>query len=134
MAVTVLPSLTREYTWHEIALMTRAAPARLLGLHDRGHLAPGARADIACYRPQEDKAEMFRRAEYVFKDGVLIMERGRVVREHQGRIVAIAPPFDRAIERRLALHYDEVYGAPLGAFDVPEAAIGEGAREVVRWP
>ena len=30
--------------------MTRAAPARLLGLHDRGHLGVGAAADIAVYR------------------------------------------------------------------------------------
>ncbi len=51
MQVCVLPSLAREYTWPEIATMTRAAPARLLGLADRGHLAPGGRADIAVYRP-----------------------------------------------------------------------------------
>lgn len=133
-AVSVLAGLEREYTWREIALMTRAAPARLLGLADRGHLAPGARADIACYRPQADKAEMFRRAEYVFKDGVLIMERGAPRCRHQGRLIAVAPPFDRAIERRLAAYYDEVFGAPLTAFDVPAAALGEGMREVLPWP
>ena len=38
MAVTTLPSLKREYTLNEIATMTRAAPAKLLGLPDRGHL------------------------------------------------------------------------------------------------
>ena len=32
--------------------MTRAAPARLLGLADRGHLGPGALADIAVYDDQ----------------------------------------------------------------------------------
>ena len=60
MAVTTLASITREYTLTEIAIMTRAAPARLLGLIDRGHLGPGARADIAIYRPQADLAAMFR--------------------------------------------------------------------------
>ena len=56
--------------------MTRAAPARLLGLADRGHLAPGARADIAVYRPQPDRAAMFRNAALVFKDGVPIVRDG----------------------------------------------------------
>ena len=42
--MTTLGSIAREYSWPDIAVMTRAAPARLLGLGDRGHLAPGARA------------------------------------------------------------------------------------------
>ena len=52
---TTLPSIAREYTWTEIATMTRAAPARLLGLKDRGHLGPGAIADIAVYAPNRDQ-------------------------------------------------------------------------------
>src|SRR5271169_6636795 len=56
--MTTLPSLTREYTLYEIATMTRAAPAKLLGLPDRGHLGVGARADVALYRPDKDVAEM----------------------------------------------------------------------------
>ncbi len=123
MAMTTLPSLTREYDWREIAIMTRAAPARLLGLRDRGHLAPGARADIAVYRPQADRAAMFRNAEMVFKDGKLILRRGEVVRRHFGQALRVAPGFDRAIESRLEAYYDNVFGVPLQAFDVPEAAI-----------
>ena len=50
--------------------MTRAAPARLLGLADRGHLGPGALADVAVYRrhagPHRDVP---RRAHLVFKNG-----------------------------------------------------------------
>src|SRR5215207_7870275 len=45
--VTILQSLAREYSLAEIATMTRVAPARLLGLKDRGHLGPGAVADVA---------------------------------------------------------------------------------------
>ncbi|OZA84312.1 MAG: formylmethanofuran dehydrogenase subunit A, partial [Azorhizobium sp. 39-67-5] len=41
-AHTNLAELKREYTLEEIAIVTRAAPARTLGLKDRGHLAPGA--------------------------------------------------------------------------------------------
>src|SRR5205085_3781749 len=41
MAVTTLAAIAREYSLNDIAMMTRAAPARLLGLRDRGHLGPG---------------------------------------------------------------------------------------------
>ena len=43
---TGLASLTRELTEAELVTLTRAAPARALGLTDRGHLAPGAQADV----------------------------------------------------------------------------------------
>ncbi len=39
----------RELTLGEWARATRNLPARLLGLKDRGHLAPGARADVAIF-------------------------------------------------------------------------------------
>ena len=45
-----LREITRELSLYEIAILTRAAPARLLGLPDRGHLGVGAAADIAVYR------------------------------------------------------------------------------------
>ena len=57
LALTLLPNLTREFSLSEIATMTRSAAARLLGLHDRGQLAPGAIADIAVYKPQADNHE-----------------------------------------------------------------------------
>jgi len=123
MAVCTLPSIAREYAWPEIATMTRAAPARLLGLADRGHLAPGARADIAVYRPQADKAAMFRAAELVFKDGGLIARRGEAVETVVGRALAVRPGFDAAIDRRLAAYYDDMFGVPHDAFDVPTYAI-----------
>src|SRR6202008_3142485 len=47
VAMTTLPSIAREYNLDEIAIMTRAAPAKLLGLTDRGHLGEGGLADIA---------------------------------------------------------------------------------------
>ena len=40
-----LPMLEREYSLYEIAVLTRAGPARSLGLKDLGHVGPGAKAD-----------------------------------------------------------------------------------------
>ena len=51
--------LTREYSLYEIAIVTRAAPARLLGLGTKGHLGPGADADVAIYAPDADVETMF---------------------------------------------------------------------------
>ena len=98
MQMTTLGSIAREYSWPEIAVMTRAAPARLLGLADRGHLAPGARADIAVYRPGADLAASFRNAELVFKDGMLIARNGQMGPAVFGRVLNVQPGFDRAIE------------------------------------
>ena len=119
MAVCALPSLTREYSWTEIATMTRAAPARLLGLTDRGHLGPGARGDVAVYRPQPDRAAMFRTAALVLKDGRPIVCDGEVLATPFGRVLSVHPGYDRAIDRRLAAFYDRAYGVSHTAFDVP---------------
>jgi formylmethanofuran dehydrogenase subunit A len=118
MAVTTLASITREYTWPEIAIMTRAAPARLLGLPDRGHLGPGARADIAVYRPRADLAATFRHAELVFKDGRLAVRNGAPVETLFGRTLSVRPGFDPAIETRLAPWHERTFGTSPSAFDV----------------
>jgi formylmethanofuran dehydrogenase subunit A len=49
IAKTALPDLDREYTLNEIAIITRAGPAKALGLKHKGHLGPGADADITIY-------------------------------------------------------------------------------------
>jgi len=57
-AMSNLKSLEREYSLYEIATMTRSAPAKLIGLNDRGHLGVGAAADITVYTDQADKEAM----------------------------------------------------------------------------
>lgn len=122
LATTTLPALRREYTLNEIAIMTRAAPARLLGLPDRGHLAPGARADIAAYRPGEDRAAMFRNAALVLKDGRPVSRDGTLLDDAPGRVARATPSYDRAIDRRLGAYYAETFGIPHTLFDVPTDA------------
>lgn len=105
----LLRHLEREYDLNDIAVMTRAAPAKLLGLPDRGHLRPGATADIAVYHEQDDKAAMFRHAELVFKDGIKVVEQGSVTQVTQGRTHAVAPQFDKDIERPLRDYFDRYH-------------------------
>ncbi len=111
--MTTLGSIGREYSLQEIATMTRAAPAKLLGLADRGHLGSGARADIAVYDNNNDnRAAMFRDAHLVFKDGDLVVRHGEVTHYRAGRTLESRPDFGHAIERRLDDYYEEVYRAP----------------------
>jgi formylmethanofuran dehydrogenase subunit A len=123
MAVTTLPSITREYTFGEIATMTRAAPARLLGLSDRGHLGAGAVADVAIYDDARDRAKMFRSAALVFKDGDLVVRAGKVTHYRFGRALNVRPGYDAAMNRRMAAYYDERYNLADDFIKVPEYAL-----------
>jgi formylmethanofuran dehydrogenase subunit A len=128
LALTLLPQLKREYSLNDIAIMTRAAAARLLGLEDRGHLRPGAIADIAVYRPQADSAEMFAKAAWVWKNGLLVVRDGEVIARPKGRTLTIEPSYDRRIERNVQAYFDRFYSLSLDnftvrgvAFDQPDA-------------
>ena len=72
----LLRELTREYTLDEVAIITRAAPARILGLHDRGTLSPGAMADVAVYAQRDNWEATFERAWLVMKGGVEVVHDG----------------------------------------------------------
>jgi len=109
VAQTGLKSITRELTLAEIATMTRAAPARLLGLVDRGHLGVGAAADLVVYRDLPDREAMFSTPEHVFKDGTLVARQGRITALPVGGTHFVAPGYDRGIERYLR-RYHAVHG------------------------
>ncbi len=112
--------------------MTRAAPAKLLGLKDRGHLGEGALADIAVYSPGKDLAKMFRFAHLVFKDGDLVVRDGRVTHYRWGKALKVNPGYDKAIDRRLAGYYDHHFGNSRDLFAVKEHLLphADAFREV----
>ncbi|MEJ8823365.1 formylmethanofuran dehydrogenase subunit A [Variovorax humicola] len=114
-----LRSITRELTLREIAIMTRAAPARLLGLADRGHLGVGAAADIALYREQADREAMFTTPEYVFKDGAMVARGGKITAVPVGGTHFVEPDFDRTVEKTLRKHL-----AAHGSVNFDRIAIG----------
>ena len=74
-----LRDLTREYSLNEIAIITRAGPAKVLGLKHKGHLAPGADADLTLYHDKPDNAQtMFESPRYVIKAGRVLVEDGEL--------------------------------------------------------
>lgn len=102
VAQSALGSITRELTLNEVAIMTRAGPAKLLGLKDRGQLGVGAAADIAVYREHANRETMFTAPEHVFKDGVRVARAGVITATPTGGTHFVEPAFDRGIEKLLA--------------------------------
>jgi formylmethanofuran dehydrogenase subunit A len=98
--------LSREYTLNEIAIITRAGPARLLGLARKGHLGPGADADVTIYDRDPDIAKMFSTPRFVLKDGALIVEEGQLRRAPAGRRLRLEPAYDDALLVDLRRHFE----------------------------
>ncbi|HQS48116.1 MAG TPA: amidohydrolase family protein, partial [Xanthobacteraceae bacterium] len=125
-AHTNLAELTREYTLEEIAIVTRAAPARTLGLKDRGHLAPGAIGDVVLYADMADREAMFSAPRLVLKDGRTIVRDGEIVDLVQGRTYAVKPPFDPLMDKRMDRWFDEAIGLKAKHFRISDGEIRGG--------
>ncbi|MBI4168537.1 MAG: formylmethanofuran dehydrogenase subunit A [Acidobacteria bacterium] len=130
---TILAGIDREYTLDEIAIVTRAGPARALGLANKGHLGPGADADIVLYNPSDDIEAMFAMPVMVIKDGVVVGREGEIVEETRGRTLHAAPPraagrardiFEKGIREEIEAYTTvafEDYPVPEGALRRAEA-------------
>ena len=105
-SASILSSIDREYSLYEIAILTRAAPARSLGLRNLGHLGYEATADITVYRPDDNIETMFSRPEYVFKRGELCVRNGKVCAIPATSTHVVEPDYDRGIEKPLKRYFD----------------------------
>ncbi len=135
-ALSTLGTLDREYSLYEIAIMTRAGAARLLGLKDRGHLGVGAGADITVYTEQEDKEAMFAKPDYVFKDGELVVKHGEVVKIVWGNVHTVKPEFDRGpVEKDLNEYFDKYLTMKLDNFIIRNEEIEmDGRSKIIVHP
>jgi formylmethanofuran dehydrogenase subunit A len=131
MGRTVLrDDLEREYTLGEIAIVTRAGPARLLGLADKGHLGVGADADVTVYSEDEDREQMFATPRYVIKGGQVIVEEGELRAAPTGDLLRVAADYDEEIERALEPLFEERYSVQFSNYPVREPWLLEPARRV----
>lgn len=134
-AISHLGSIDREYSLYEIAIMTRAGPAHSLGLKDRGHLAPGAAADITVYKEDANKEKMFAKPEYVFKDGELVVHKGKIVMVPQGATHCVKPDYDKGIERPLKQYFDRYHTVAFENFKLdPEEILEIGGGHLSIQP
>ncbi|HEX5830753.1 MAG TPA: formylmethanofuran dehydrogenase subunit A, partial [Gemmatimonadaceae bacterium] len=121
--------LDRAYTLNEIAIVTRAGPARLLGLAHKGHLGIGADADVTVYARDADLARMFATPRFVLKAGQLVVEEGQLRRAPTGRRLYVRPDHDASVTRDVRRFLDE-FGTiafdnyPVGALHDPPVTGG----------
>jgi formylmethanofuran dehydrogenase subunit A len=119
-AASNLGSIDREYTLYEIAIMTRAGAAKLVGLSDRGHLGTGAAADITVYTDNADREKMFSKPDYVFKDGNMVVENGDLIDVTWGATHVVKPDYDASIEKSLQPYFDKYMSMKLGNFKISD--------------
>ncbi|MCW4034741.1 MAG: formylmethanofuran dehydrogenase subunit A [Candidatus Bathyarchaeota archaeon] len=91
----LLPSIKRELSLYELAIVTRAGQAKALGLTNKGHLGVGADADISVYNVNPEttdiaqKPKLVRRAfsdaAYTIKDGNIVVKDGKIVQTVSGK-------------------------------------------------
>ncbi len=126
--MTTLASISREYTLYEIAIMTRAGAAKLLGLKDRGGLSPGHWADITVYTDHPNRERMFEKPDYVFKDGELVVVNGEVVATRWGTTHTVKPDFDPSVEKGLKDYFDRYLTVKLGNYKISDDEMTEDGR------
>ncbi|MCF7935672.1 MAG: formylmethanofuran dehydrogenase subunit A [Synergistales bacterium] len=136
----LLKDIDREYTLGEIAIITRAAPARILGLSRKGHLGVGADGDVAVYHPDDDGARTprcrsvvpCRRAldlpRWVLKGGRVVVEAGRFTGEtgDAGTTFHVTPDYDPSVEKPLRNHFKRYYSVAFDNYPVQDAYLGSG--------
>jgi formylmethanofuran dehydrogenase subunit A len=105
----LLGDLQREYTLNEIAIITRAGPAKILGLQNKGHLGIGADADITIYTPHENLETMFELPRFVIQAGRVLVEQGEIRETRIGKTLHVEPDYDRQMESVIQEWFEKCY-------------------------
>ena len=125
----VLADLTREYTLNEIAIITRAAPARMLGLANKGHLGAGADADVTIYTPNADYQKMFELPRVVIHQGRIVVEQGEIRETFNGKLLHVEPAYDEAAVDDIQKWFEQFYSIQFANYSVDESYLHD--HEVV---
>ena len=118
---TILHTLNREYTLNEIAIMTRSAPAKILGLSKKGNFSHGSDADITIYdKNKKDPEDMFANPSMVLKDGKVVVENGKIKEYIWGKTQTVAPEYDKSIEKNLGKFFDKYHTMKLSNYIISD--------------
>jgi formylmethanofuran dehydrogenase subunit A len=132
---TQINGISREMGLYEIAEMTRAGPARALGMgKKKGSLAVGADADIAVYnfnpkttdatQKPEAVVKAFERAAYTIKGGDVVVKDGEIVAigNTKSTIWTNADGFDnKEVTNDIVDKFLKYYSVTLNNYPVQEA-------------
>ena len=116
-----LADLDREYSLYEIAIITRASPARILGLPNKGHLGPGADADVTIYSQNDDIQRMFELPRYVISHGNVVVDDGDVQTSDAGTLFHVAPKFDLDVVPDIQEWFEDHYTIRFSNYPVADS-------------
>ena len=123
---TILKSLKREYSLNEISIMTRSAPAKILGLKNKGNFSVGSDADITIYdKNKNDIEEMFAHPSMVLKDGQIVVENGKIKKYIWGNTQTVKPEYDKSIEKDLKKFFDKYHTMKLENYIISNDEMSE---------
>ena len=125
-----LKDLDREYSLYEIAVITRASPARILGLPQKGNLGIGADGDVTVYTPGKDIRAMFELPRYVVKAGEILVEKGEVRRHSFGQTLHVAPAYDRGVLPDIKKWFEANYTIQFANYLVDDLYLSQGGQEI----
>jgi formylmethanofuran dehydrogenase subunit A len=91
----LLPSIKREFNLYDLAIVTRAGQAKVLGLRNKGHLGIGADGDVSIYNLNPEEIDISRKYKtvrkafsntaYTIKDGIIAAKDGEIIQHVDGR-------------------------------------------------
>jgi formylmethanofuran dehydrogenase subunit A len=106
-----LGGVDREMSLYEIAVVTRANPARTIGMaYRKGHLGVGADGDVTVYDINPKKLNLnetaaltakLARPDYTIKDGRIVARQGEIVAVPEGRRYYCRPYVDDTLEKEM---------------------------------
>jgi len=123
----LLKDLKREYTLGEIATITRAGPARILGLPNKGQLGLGADADVTVYSDQPNREAMFSSPRYVIKSSQIVVRDGHLAAPVEGVTFAAHPPCEPSGETLLRRWFAE-----RGSYAYEQFGVSPRHRDLLR--
>ncbi len=135
----LLPSIKREYSFYEIAIVTRAGQAKSLSLAQKGHLGIGADADVAIYninpelvdpsREYKTVRKAFENTAYTIKNGEIVAKDGKIAKQVRGKTFWVNPQLSSPIEVAddMKRRFREYWTVEYENYSIPESFLTASA-------
>jgi formylmethanofuran dehydrogenase subunit A len=141
-----LPDLDREYSFSDIAIVTRAGTAKALGLKQKGHLGVGADADVAVYDLNPTKIDPSRdyllvrkalkKAAFTIKDGRVVVKKGEILETPMGRTYwvdsSVSEGLKSKVESDLRKTFTEYYSIQMDNYAMDDSELANSSRISVK--
>ena len=140
----LLPSIKREYSFYEIAIVTRAGQAKSLNLTQKGHLGIGADADIAIYninpelvdpsRKYKAVRKAFENTAYTIKNGEIVAKDGKIAKSVRGKTFWVNPQLSSPTEVAddMKRRFREYWTVEYENYSIPESFLTASAPTFVK--